>query len=171
MLLTGTFDRTVDHKFRFALPKPLRDGLGSEVTTLFLTPGTDNSLAMYSAAVFDRLAEQMGTAPPTGEDVRAFSRLFYAQAQRLDLDPQGRCRIPAELARWASLARDVVLLGVRDHIEIWSKSVWQEYLASKQARYDEIAENAFRSSVAANRSRGAGDEAAAPHDARPTQPR
>ena len=70
-------------------------------------------------------------------------RLFYAQAQGVELDGQGRVRIPPELAQLAKLEKDVVLLGVQDHLELWAAPRWQAYVAEKQAHYDEIAENAF----------------------------
>ena len=59
-----------------------------------------------------------------------------------ELDRQGRIRIPPELAALAELHKDVVLLGVQDHLELWSAQRWKEYLAEKQAQYDQIAENA-----------------------------
>lgn len=144
MLLTGTFHRALDEKYRLALPKPLRDELGTETTVMYVAPGTDGSLALYTPTVFARLADSFAQGGPGGADVRAFGRMFYAQAQRLDLDQQGRLRLPVDLAKWASLSKDVVLLGVRDHVEIWDRASWDRYLADRQARYDEIADRVFR---------------------------
>jgi MraZ protein len=69
--------------------------------------------------------------------------LFYAQAQRVEVDRQGRVRVPQSLARLAALQNEIVLLGVRDHLEIWDSALWRQYLDSKQPCYDQIAENAF----------------------------
>jgi MraZ protein len=69
--------------------------------------------------------------------------LFYGQAQRIELDVQGRVRVPPELASLAHLDKDVVLVGVQDHLELWSAERWQSYLAEKQSQYDQIAEAAF----------------------------
>jgi MraZ protein len=77
--------------------------------------------------------------------VRAFSRLFYSQAERVELDQQGRIRIPSELALQAGLRRDVVLVGVRDHLELWDADRWRAYVTERQGQYDEIAERAFAS--------------------------
>ncbi|MFV1968075.1 MAG: division/cell wall cluster transcriptional repressor MraZ [Pirellulaceae bacterium] len=143
MLLTGTFPRSLDDKQRLAIPKPLRESLGYPTNSVFfLAPGTDGSLAFYSELVFTRLAEQMDATSPNSQDVRAFNRLFFAQAQRVEIDRQGRMRIPAELAHLAGLGREIVLIGVRDHVEIWNRSQWDRYLTQQQARYDEIAETA-----------------------------
>jgi MraZ protein len=146
MLLTGTFPRTIDEKQRLAIPKRLRDALcqgQDETSVLFAAPGTDGSLALYTEESFSRLADQLAASPPTGQDVRAFSRLFYAQAQRLDVDRQGRVRIPLELVQLAGLAKDVMLVGVRDHLELWDRKRWDEYLTQQQKQYDQLAERAF----------------------------
>lgn len=168
-LLTGTFVRSLDDKQRFAIPKSLRDAIGHpEISVMFMAPGTDGSLALYTEAAFSQLAEQLGSDSPTAHDIRAFSRLFYAQAQRVEIDRQGRVRVPAELAKWAELEGEIVLLGVRDHMELWNRSRWEGYLAHLQGRYDEIAESAFARRLPDEPPRRAEPTAAPPH---PTQPR
>lgn len=144
MFLTGSYQRSLDDKHRFTLPKTLRDALEQAGgLVLYIAPGTDRSLVMYTESAFQRLGEQLGQGPPTAQDIRAFSRLFYAQAQRVEPDRQGRIRIPSELASLAVGGRDIVLLGVGDHLEVWDRDRWQAYLAQKQPLYDEIAESAF----------------------------
>lgn len=144
MLLTGTFNRSIDEKLRIAIPKRLRDDLGCPPGGwVYVTPGTDGSLGIYTEEAFGRLGERVATASPTQQQVRAFTRLFYAQAQRVELDRQGRIRIPPELAQLAQLGQEAVLLGVQDHLELWSAARWQAYLQEKQAHYDEIAEAAL----------------------------
>ncbi len=153
MLLTGTYVRICDEKQRITLPKPIRDALGatsrgptSQETVqegLYLAPGTDRSLNLYPEAAFSQLAQQLAAASPNTLEVRAFSRLFYSQAQRVEIDRQSRIRIPAELAQLAQLQKELVLLGVRDHLELWNRTHWEEYLQNQQAHFDEIAERAF----------------------------
>ncbi|MCC6124329.1 MAG: division/cell wall cluster transcriptional repressor MraZ [Pirellulales bacterium] len=144
MLLTGSFSRALDEKLRLAIPKRLRDALQCHAGgILYVAPGTDRSLAIYSAASFSQLAEKLAQASPVREDVRAFLRLFYAQAQQVELDSQGRVRLPSELAVLAGLEKEVVLLGVQEHLEVWAAERWKMYLDQKQPHYDEIAEKAF----------------------------
>jgi MraZ protein len=145
MLLTGTFSRSLDEKLRVAIPKRLRDGLDrGQPQGVYVTPGTDQSLTLYPEEAFARLAERLAQASPTRNDVRAFTRLFYARAQRVELDAQGRVRIPSELAELARLGKEVVLLGVQDRVEIWAAERWASYLADRQNHYDEIAETALQ---------------------------
>jgi len=146
MLLTGKYFRSLDDKGRTALPKPIRDEMGHPATSIaYLAPGSDGSLALYTQEAFAAMADQLAQRSPTQQDVRDFGRLFYAQAQRVDIDRQGRIRIPQDLSEWAGLEKEVVLLGVRDHLEIWNAARWESYLMEKQQLYDHIAENAFNS--------------------------
>lgn len=144
MLLTGTYARSIDDKLRISIPKRLREALGClHGGVLYVAPGTDGSLALYTQEALSRLADQLAQASPTGRDVRAFSRMFYAQAQQVELDRQGRVRIPPELAKTANLGKEAVLLGVQDHLELWDQQLWEAYLEEKQAHFDEIAEAAL----------------------------
>lgn len=148
MLFTGTYPRSLDEKQRLALPKRLRDTLGqAPEVPLYLAPGTDGSLALYTEEAFARLGEQLAQGSPAGQDTRTFSRLFYSQALPVEVDTQGRIRIPQELATFAGLSREVMLLGVRDHLEIWDKGRWEQYLNQQQPRYDQLAENAFEAGI------------------------
>jgi MraZ protein len=146
MLLTGTFRRAIDEKQRIAIPKRFRDGLAassSQPGMLYLAPGTDGSLTLYTEESFTRLGDQLSQASPTGQDVRAFSRLFYSQAQTVELDRQGRIRIPPELVQLAALEREAVLVGLRDYLELWDVKRWDAYVTDKQKEYDHLAERAL----------------------------
>lgn len=149
MLLTGTFHRNLDEKCRFSLPKPVRDVMvQAESLVLYMAPGTDGSLVLYGEKSFAELGEKLGQGPPTAQDTRAFSRLFYAQAQRIEMDRQGRIRVPADLAALALPKKEIVLIGVRDHLELWDRTHWETYLDQKQPYYDDIAESAFGGAAA-----------------------
>ena len=138
MLLTGSYRRTLDDKLRVSVPKQLRDMLGD--SSLFVTPGTDRALVVYTGAVLDQLGQALGGLSPAGKDARAFNRLFYSQAQPGEIDKQGRLRIPPELARLSGLATEVVIVGLRDRLEIWDAAAWDSFLNSTQPSYDELAE-------------------------------
>jgi MraZ protein len=142
MLLTGTYPRTLDEKGRLALPKRLREVL-AEPATLFVTPGPDQSLWLYTAAELERLASRLDEAPATDAEARVFRRLYFAQTEAVDLDKSGRMLVPERLAKFAGLGKEVVLIGVRDHLELWDAARWQAYVDDHAARFDSVAEKAF----------------------------
>jgi MraZ protein len=141
MALTGTYLRTLDDKRRLAVPKRLRDDFGDvDLKHLFIAPGTDRSLVIYSPAGFAQLATRFaGRASHQN-----YLRVFYSSAERVDLDSQGRIRIPDRLAAHAGLQHDAYLLGVQDHAELWDKHLWDEFAGRLTADFDQLAHEAFR---------------------------
>jgi MraZ protein len=143
MLLTGTHSRTLDGKKRLVLPRRVRELLG-EADTLFVTPGPDRCLWLFTQASLEELAAKLDEAPATDAEARVFRRLYFAQTEAVDLDKAGRILIPDRLIQFAGLGHDVVLIGVRDHLELWDVGRWQEYLTANAPRFDAVAEGAFR---------------------------
>jgi len=142
MLLTGTYPRTLDDKKRLTLPKKLRDSLGNPVS-LFITPGPDQSLWLYTEADLERLAAKLDQPPATDAEARIFRRLYFAQTESVELDRTGRILVPDRLMQFAVLQQEVVLLGVRDHLELWDAVRWQAYLNHHSGSFDSTAESAF----------------------------
>ena len=128
MLLTGTHPRALDEKKRLVLPSRVREQLG-EITKMFVTKAQDQSLGLYRPQEMDQLASKIDQAPATSQEVRVFSRMFFASMEEVEVDRAGRILIPDRLVEYAGLKREVVLVGVRDHLELWDAARWQEYEA------------------------------------------
>jgi MraZ protein len=143
MLLTGTHARTLDDKKRLGLPKRVREQL-QDPTTLFVAPGPDVCLWLYTQDGLEPLAAKLDQSPATDAEARVFRRLFFAQMEELDVDRSGRILVPDRLVQFAGLQHEVVLIGVRDHLELWDNSRWQQYLTQHAPRFDAVAEGAFR---------------------------
>jgi MraZ protein len=144
MTLTGTYSRILDEKQRLAIPKRLREQFGGEdLNSLYVAPGTERSLALYSPQAFESLARRLAERTSNRAEVRNYLRLFYARAEEVVLDGQGRIRIPERLMEFARLEHEVMLLGVHDHAEIWDRRLWEEFLAAHGPQFDEMATQAF----------------------------
>lgn len=144
MALTGTYTRNLDDKKRLAVPKRLCEEFGEvDLRSFYIAPGTDHSLTLYSPAGFEKLAHKVSRQSPNRTEVRNYVRLFYSRAEKVELDAQGRIRIPERLAEFAGLSRDVVLLGVHDHAEIWDAAAWETFLNQQSAGFDQMAAKAF----------------------------
>ncbi len=138
MLLTGTHPRTLDDKNRLGLPKRVREQLGGP-ETLFVTPGPDQCLWVYTQAGLERLAEKLDQTPVTDAEARASRRLYFAQTEAVDVDRAGRVLLPERLVAYAGLKHEVLLLGVRDHLELWDAERWRQYLAGNTPKFEAVA--------------------------------
>ena len=106
-----------------------------------MAPSTDGSLAIFDHDSFVQLAERLRAAPPTERDVRAFGRLFYAQARRVELDRQGRLLLPSNLRAAASLESKAVLSGIGNLFELWDEAQFNDRAADTAAALAEDAAN------------------------------
>ncbi len=143
-ILTGTYERILDEKLRIAIPKPLRKQFSQEeLHSLFVAPGTEQSLSLYSPAAFHGLADRLSQQATNRIETRNYFRLLYSQADEVPFDAQGRIRITERLAAHAGLKHEIVLLGVQDHAEIWDKTKWEAFLAARAHEFDDMASGAF----------------------------
>ena len=71
-------------------------------------------------------------------------RYFYSAAVEADVDKQGRVMIPAPLTSYAKLARDVVVAGVRNRLEIWDREAWRKQRDEFEGSAEHVAERLAR---------------------------
>src|SRR3974390_3052566 len=102
MLLTGTHQRTLDDKNRFGMPRKVREQLG-EPDTLFVTPGPDQCLWLFTKLELEQLAAKLDQAPAADAEARVFRRLYFAQTEAVDVDRSGRILIPERLGPLSTL--------------------------------------------------------------------
>jgi MraZ protein len=144
MPLLGTYQRLVDDKQRVALPKRLYEELGEgDLSHFYISPGTELALLLFSPRGFQRYGRRLAKQTSNRVSVRNYKRLFFAQSEKVELDGQGRIRIPERLIEFARLERDVVLLGVDDHMEIWNAAAWKSFVEQTAAAFDDMATQAF----------------------------
>ena len=74
------------------------------------------------------------------KDARIYKRYFFGSASEGTFDKQGRVLVPTPLRKSANLEKDVVLVGVQDHVEIWDKALWEEQSMVSEEELDAIAE-------------------------------
>jgi MraZ protein len=65
---------------------------------------------------------------------------MFAGATETEVDKQGRIMLPPALIEHAALGRDVVVAGVRDHVEIWDRAAWRKQLKEVEGRVELVAE-------------------------------
>ena len=139
-MFTGEYKHSIDDKGRLIIPSKIRQEIGKEI---IITRGLDGCLFGYPKDTWKKRIEELNSLQYTKKDVRAFTRFFTSGAITLDFDKQGRINIPNYLSDYASLGKDVVIIGVSDRIEIWSDKAWDEFLNNNIDRLSDIAENLF----------------------------
>ena len=126
-MFTGEYRHSVDDKGRIAVPSRFRAQLDSGAV---VSRWLDSCLAIHTKAGWDALADKIATLQITDERSRRFSRFIFAGALEVSLDGQGRVLIPTYLRETAGLESEAVVVGSRDHAEIWAPARWDEYRRS-----------------------------------------
>lgn len=120
----GEYTYNIDDKGRLIVPPKFRNFLGE---TFVITRGLDGCLFGFPEGEWQVLQEKLSALPLADKKARAFTRFFYAGAAACAMDKQGRVGIPQGLRDFASLRKNVVIVGVTKRIEIWDKAKWQAY--------------------------------------------
>ncbi len=122
-MFMGEYNHAIDAKGRLIIPSKFREGLGDEFV---ITKGLDGCLYAYPMDEWQAFENKLRTLPLTNKSARQFSRFFVAGATPCEIDKQGRILLPASLREFAGLEKEIVLAGMLDRVEIWSKSRWVE---------------------------------------------
>lgn len=136
-MLVGEHWHTIDPKNRIMIPAKLRPELG---TSFMLTRGLDHCINAYPMREWEKLEERIAALPQTRADVRRYQRFYFSGAVQVEMDKQGRVLIPVNLVEYGNLLNEVVTIGMRDKLEIWSKENWTEY-QEQEIDMDEVAES------------------------------
>jgi MraZ protein len=137
-MLLGAHEHTLDDKNRLTLPARFRAAFAGGVV---VTRGMDGCLYAYRREDWDSLVEtRLATLDPLSKEGRRMQRFFFSGATEVEPDRQGRVMIPAALIEHAGLGRDVVVAGVRDHLEIWDRAKWRQELNEVEGSAEDVAE-------------------------------
>ena len=137
-MFMGEYNHTIDAKGRLIVPAKFREILGDN---FIVTKGLDGCLFVYPNDEWTRFEEKLKSLPLTNKNARQFTRFFLAGAAACEVEKQGRILLPQVLREFASLEKDVVLVGVASRIEIWSRERWDESMNTYDGDMDEVAEN------------------------------
>ncbi|MFO8014470.1 MAG: hypothetical protein R6X20_14325 [Phycisphaerae bacterium] len=163
LLLTGQYFHAFDAKSRLTIPAKLREQINrSEDCYAFMACyGFDGVLYLYTPKTYETVAPQFKPSLRTMQEVRDYERVTYAMTERLDLDRLGRILIPEYTRQQLGLSKEVAIIGVRDHIEIWDRDAWQAFVQDSLKKHDQLAERAMAAAEAGAGARADTGEAAA----------
>ena len=124
-MFSGEYQHTIDAKGRVIMPAKFRASLGDK---FMVTKGLDKNLFVFSYEEWQKFYEKLSTLPIANRKSRDFSRMFLAGAIECETDKQGRILINSPLRTYASLLKDVTIIGNGNKVEIWSTENWDEYI-------------------------------------------
>jgi MraZ protein len=122
----GTFDHTLDAKNRLTVPARYRDAFEAGVV-LAMPVELKPYVGVWRPAEYDSYTKaSLATLPPLSPRRSELERFFYGSSQDAELDRAGRIMVPGFLARHASLAKEVLVVGAGERLELWDRDVYND---------------------------------------------
>jgi MraZ protein len=125
-VFTGEYRHAIDAKGRVAVPARFRAELAAGA---FVSRWIDTCLAIFPRQEWEKLANRVAELPFSDAGARVFSRFVFSGAFEFTLDAQGRVVLPHALREFGELSDEAVVVGARDHIELWEPGKWATYSA------------------------------------------
>lgn len=165
MFLVGTYELVIDNKSRLSIPFAVRRKLSEERDghSFYAMPGRRNgTLALYPERYYERLRAGWPPDDRLSDAAYAYRQFELSQTALLDPDSQGRVVLPERLAKRVGLDREVVLIAVGDHLELWKRdefaafesSMWPDYWQQRSKALEEMSRLAPMTSGATNQVAG-----------------
>lgn len=143
--LTGRYFHAIDAKSRLTIPARLRDAINprEEGYGFVATSTFDNVLYLYTPRSYEEVAPEFDASSQTDPDVRNYQRVTYGLSEDLEMDRMGRVLIPEHLVAECGLSKEVVIVGVKDHMEVWPRDRWEAFVEEQKATRHELAKRAL----------------------------
>lgn len=141
MIFTGTYELAVDPKNRLSIPANIRAQMDPQKdgTRFYVVPGNRRgTLGLYADQYFERYAEAYHAGLTANDEKEDFEQVFYSMATLLDIDKQGRVVLPQRVLDYTGLGRKVTLAGQRDHLVIWDRDRFDQFIEDNWSRYPDL---------------------------------
>ena len=127
IVFQGPAGLTLDGKGRIAMPSRHREVLSAMgVNQLTITKHPEGSLMIFPRPAWENFRERVAALPM---EASGWKRVFLGNATDVEIDASSRVLIAPELRISAGLVRDVMLLGMGSHFELWDATRYAEHEA------------------------------------------
>ncbi len=138
MAFRGHFEHSLDAKNRLSIPARFRAAFSSGTV---LAKDPEPCVAVWTADGHERIIDRaLSGLNPISADYRRVSRFYQGNSFDIELDGSGRVTLPPPLLGHAGIEKEVVVVGVGDHLEVWSKDRWREQQEALDAQIEEVTE-------------------------------
>jgi MraZ protein len=140
----GESNTSVDDKGRVNLPVQFRQIMDAlDQDTWYMTRGFDGAIFLFTPEKWGKLLSETQGHSTLDPQMLDFRRFFLGSLAKVKRDGQGRLPVPGPLREYAGIGRDAVLIGVEDHLELWSKENWRAFQSRQADQYKAMAAELF----------------------------
>lgn len=138
---SGEYECKIDAKGRMVLPAKVKAKLPDVNTNeLVVKRGFEPCLVLYPMLEWKKVFNKVSGLNEFSKEYRMFQRNFLRGAMEVDLDASGRILVPKSMTKFASIEKEVILVGMGNRLEIWNPEQYEEYLISDENEFSALAE-------------------------------
>ena len=138
MAFRGHYEHSLDAKNRLSIPARFRATFSSGVV---LAKDPETCVAVWTPDSHESIIERaLAGLNPMGSEYRKLSRFYQGNSFDLELDSAGRVTLPPTLLEHAEIKKEVVVVGVGDHLEVWGRERWEREQSSLDQEIGEVTE-------------------------------
>lgn len=127
IVFQGPAALTLDGKGRIAMPSRHREVLSAMgVSQLTVTKHPEGALLIFPRPAWEVFRDKVAALPM---EAAGWKRVFLGNAMDVEIDGSSRVLIAPELRAAAGLTREVMLLGMGSHFELWDAARYAEHEA------------------------------------------
>ena len=139
----GTFEHALDAKHRLTIPSKFRAALAGGVVlaaSMETTETAPRSMAIWTPESYDQYTTAaLAGINPLAPKARDLKRFFFNYSHDTELDSAHRVMVPPMLLEYAGLAKDVVVTGSGECLEVFDRAAYASYSNEVLARVPDIA--------------------------------
>lgn len=137
---TSEYESKVDAKGRLVLPARIKAQLPPDEKQLVIRKGFEQCLVLYPMVEFKKVFSKISALSEFNKDSREFQRSFLSGVLEVELDNNGRFLLPKNLLAYATIDKDVILVGTGSKVEIWNPSIYEKTLIKDPGELSKQAE-------------------------------
>lgn len=132
-MLIGQKETTIDEKGRVTIPSLFRDDF--KTPKGFVSIGLDKCLTVYPEEVYQKKADKIISLNDMNEVARRVQRTFLSNTFPIEVDSHNRILVPKFLSKKVGITKQIVLIGMYDHLEIWDIDKYTEKAEQEEKSY------------------------------------
>ncbi|HQW12238.1 MAG TPA: division/cell wall cluster transcriptional repressor MraZ [Saprospiraceae bacterium] len=139
--LYGEYECSIDEKGRLKLPSALLKNIpGFAPYKFVVNRGFEKCLALYPEKVWDEVLDKINNLNTFVATHRNFIRYFIRGMKNISTDNADRILLPKPLMEYGDIRKDVFLIGYRNHVEIWDKDSYNQFLEQEPENFSMLAD-------------------------------
>ncbi len=138
---TSEYECKLDAKGRLVLPAKVKNSLPeASKHELYIQKGFEQNLLLYPVLEYKKIQARFSALSDFDPEQRKLKRQFFMSITQVELDSAGRILLPKAVLAHAHLEKEVKMIGMGSHLEMWNPQLIEENQITDPEEYSALAQ-------------------------------